>query len=137
MKPKDYYFHFTGEVRTPKKGEFYGYDDNRGIYEANSDFFPDRHTRLIYTRHEVDMPENITAIDIGGYTIPVGKTWTWIKLLNIPLIKPRPKVKKWKWVMDNGACVLTVAGLHTEDEVRKSYPNRKWYHRIDETEVEE
>jgi (2Fe-2S) ferredoxin len=131
MKPKDYYYHFTGEVRPPKKGEFYVRGDIGYPYRADMDMTEDGFIRYIYTRHEIEVPE-------GSYFAEIGFTG-YSNTVCIPLSpRPKPKVKKWKWVLGGKEYVPHITtGWYTEEEIKKQYPSAEWYHKIDETEVKE
>lgn len=54
----------------------------------------------------------------------------------------RQKVKKWQFVVptckgQTSDDVTSVTQHRTEDDVRREYPGRNWYHKITETEIEE
>ncbi len=134
MSRKDYYFHFTGEVRQPKKGEWYTRGDMESIQLANRYFTEDGITRYIYTCHEIDVPEIATELFITGN---VGYI---VHLRRISIERPKPKVKKWHFCFEDSnskdGWSATAGDPYTEKEMKEEYPNAKWYHKIDETMIE-
>ncbi len=129
---KDYYFHFTGEVRPPKKGEYCTSDYTKTPFMANFDFCPNGADYNIFTRHEIEVPVGSKCFQydfIGqcGHRICDTK--------QIPLCKP--KVKKWRWVIvDNNRKPHLVVELHSEEEAREYLSRYMVYHKIPETEIE-
>lgn len=128
---KDYYFHFTGEVRPPNKGERYISNDLGDIIIAEIDYLNDR---AIYTRHEVEVPEGTVS---AGMCFTGQHTFSQCPAAIIQFNKP--KVKKWIWCFsslnDHYICDISARPM-TESEVKAKYPNRQWYHKIDETMIE-
>jgi hypothetical protein len=50
-------------------------------------------------------------------------------------------VKKWFWLVEdksycNAGYYNANGVLRTEEEIKQTFPNAKWYHRIDETMIE-
>jgi hypothetical protein len=115
----------TGEVRQARAGEYYQLEDNTWTIPTSWTVgkYP------IGIAHEVEVPEGSIGINIQPYN----KVECWTT--NIPL--PRPKVKKWQWVV-----LESLKGTHlytmprTQDEIKERFPNAYWYHKISETEIE-
>lgn len=125
---KAYLFIETGEMKKPKDGEWYYDNNDHSITQSDRDFkFVDA---PILTRHEIEIPDGATEI---GYTFKTPLCGAKF----IPTPRPKKKVKKWRWVIatKKGKDVGTTTHM-TESELHRIYPNQKWYHRIDETEIE-
>ena len=83
---KAYLFIETGEVRSPKKGEWFK-DTNGGTYQSDGMYnliFP------ILTRHEIEIPEKFTEVKIiAGSLCDINAV---VRIIPIP--RPKKKVKK-------------------------------------------
>lgn len=128
-----YLFMPTGEIRPPKVNEWYMLDD--GAFNYWHDWYANNSPFPIFTRHEIEVPETTEFITVIPFNGPGDNT----KSTYIEIKKPKPKVKKWMWAISyiDTNNYNTTVGKFTEKEVTTHYPERKWYHKIDETMVGE
>jgi hypothetical protein len=126
-----YLFIETGEERKPKVDEYF----MNICGSAERCCQNDTGNRAILALHEIDIPD--VAKELKIITGSLCDLNTVVKI--IPIHRPKAKVKKWEWVVDKGVGRSYYAsGVHrTEEQIRYVFPNSKWYHRIDETEIEE
>lgn len=130
---KAYLFIETGEVRPPKDGEYYVLGKNMVIHSGQN-YSPDS---PILTRHEIEVPEGATFFQyqIGGN----GFSWSNGTMGYIPIPRPKKKVKKWRWYMDDWAHpggVHVSPSHHTEEDAKRIYEAHKFLCKIPETEIE-
>jgi len=125
---KCYLFVPTGERREVKNDEYYLADNNSIIHRVHQNFGL---VHPIVTLHEIEVPDNTPKLLVcrGGEDLcyyPIKE-----------IVIKKPKVKKWIWAYKSGydRTALTPYPM-TEQEV-KSYAPCPWYHKIDETEIEE
>lgn len=125
----------TGEDGVPKKGDWYFTPElNRYILATENWQWA---TRPIVTRHEIEVPDGAETVRVSTSSTPP-KLATW-SAHHFDLPKPKKKVKRWRWAFQSvpdGDTTVTYMRF-TEDEVRVNMPNCIFYHRIDETEIEE
>lgn len=129
---KCYLFVPTGETRAAHKGEWVNLlnnfsqinDGTLGVYS-------------IYHRHEIEVPDNTPKLLVcrGGEHL------CYYPIKEIVIKHFKPKVKKWIWVYApsyNNPTIGIITNNHlTEEEIKHLFPNRAWYHKIPETEIEE
>jgi hypothetical protein len=117
----------TGETRAPGKGE-YAFDNNRWI--GATDYWYGAYP--IGIAHEIEVPDTAHALSLHGQR----SVADYFYIKDIPLPRPKKKVKKWQWALPcrvGDGCFNT---FHmTEDEMKKTFIPI-WYHKIDETEIE-
>ena len=131
---KAYLFIETGEVRDPKDGELF-MTPSGGILRCKGDFGK----RSILTRHEIEIPEGLEGVSISGWGLDCGQCKKQVPCLaNIPIPRPKKKVKKWKWLACAPGGSPFISGSHySESEWRKEYaPIHEWSHSIPQTEIE-
>lgn len=120
-------FKETGEVRCPKKGEWF--KGTAGMIEAQSEFsiyYP------IYKRIEIEVPARAKEM------IP------YFKISNLETILDNsqkitfhhPKVKKWLWYRVMGGIELKTTSHHTEKEMVAECLYREYWHKLLESEIE-
>lgn len=114
----------TGETRCPKEGEWY-LSDNAHYYKARIAFDSEW---PIFTRHKIDVPTNAQRFH---YQFDEG-----FKSGMLSLPRPKVKVKRWRWVVNEFSSVFITEGHYTEDELRETLSEMEWYHKIPETEIE-
>jgi hypothetical protein len=116
----------TGETRCPKTLEWYA-NDRDEMKQADTVY---QKEWPILTLHEIEIPEGSHTLTLqakGSRQTPPS--------IHIPL--PRPKVKKWKFVVMGNVGMFITGRSYTISEVVEEYPGNKWYHKIDQTEVYE
>jgi len=125
---KDYYFHATGEVRTP--------NDNDWVLDEDGDFikgcYSIHRTYPIFTRHGVEVGGYKTSIQVYSKSC---KRLGAMFILEIPISPPKKKVKKWIW-----ECIgYTGVAWRTNKPYSEKEMEGTASHKIDETmrEVEE
>jgi hypothetical protein len=120
----------TGEIRQARAGEYYQLED--ATWTIPMSWTVGKYP--IGIAHEIEVPEKYARIRLyAGSTSSIYGDW----LQDIPL--PRPKVKKWQWVMKdetelNG--LLFTSGHYTDEEFLNDWHPQGWYHKIDETMIE-
>lgn len=135
---KAYLFIETGEVRGPKKGDWY---DNRCVADITRNApIKIQHTDYdfckgvdapIYACHEIEIPE-----DTKDAYIAFSKDWASLPPFHavvIPIPKPKKKVKKWRWWADLNGIRVETAQEKSEDEMVDA--GMQW-HKISSSEVE-
>lgn len=132
----DYYFADTGEVRCPKKDEWY-LSPSSSIKKATFDF--EREGFPIYVRHEIERVEGATEISIIANNVPTRQDIvTSVEMGKFDL--PRPKVRRWQFRFNGfkGVSVIT-EHHHTEEEMIAAHCSLecKTWEKIIETEVYE
>jgi hypothetical protein len=128
----DYYYADTGEIRKPKKDEWFKNSDEELII-CRHDNFP--FEREIYVRHEIEMPEGVVRAKIWVYDsheIPVK---------NVHIGLPRPKVKRWIWMYETtwfGRKVLMRTPIPLSEKELSDWVKtyRNGWHKVPNTEVE-
>jgi len=129
------YIEFIGnEDRRPKTGERFE-DDNGSIVVACYDH---EEIRRIVTSHEIEIPDG--AYEFHGHFHKIGDCLSRGGNICFP-IPCKKKVKKWFWLVEdksycNAGYYNANGVLRTEEEIKQTFPNAKWYHRIDETMIE-
>lgn len=94
--------------------------------------------------HEIEIPDFATTawLDYGwngriyhGACGEIVNRSEYAISIHIP--RPKKKIKKWRWVIavKKGKDIGTTQHM-TEEELHYYYPNQRWYHKIDETEIE-
>lgn len=81
--------------------------------------------------HEIEVPEGDNIVRITSLN---DKSTTGNWLGTIPL--PRPKVKRWQWVVEmraNQHGAFVPDGWQTEEEIKQQWPDRAYYHKVEET----
>ena len=127
------YLFIEGETRLAKQGEWYMTSRGEIYYVEGS---TTRGERNVLTRHEIEIPEKFTEIKIiAGSLCDLNAV---VRIFPIP--RPK-KVKKWFWLVEdksycNAGYYNANGVLRTEEEIKQTFPNAKWYHRIDETMIE-
>jgi hypothetical protein len=120
----------TGETRAPGKGE-YAFDNNRWI--GATDYWYGAYP--IGIAHEIEVPDTAHALSLHGQR----SVADYFYIKDIPLPRPKKKVKKWRWVIKEHPenIYLVSIGLYTEKEIYNAY--EEGYMVIDkiaETEIE-
>lgn len=119
-----------GETRVPNQGEYIKYGDNV-CYVGDCYLYPNYYPILI--KYTIEVPEQAEALYYRFFLPKTQITWRGCDQA-IP-IKPQKKVKKWLWVVEGST---VIHGPYTETEIKEKFQiERKWYHKIDETEIEE
>ena len=123
----------TGEVRRPKDREWYLGWLNQWVMNVQSYTMGDF---PIGVAHELEAPEGsyrmyCSFFDKAGTTTVQVPLW-------IDLPSPKKKVKKWNWCLPMSCPqeAFVPNGWYTEDTIKRLYPNREYYHKIPETEIE-
>jgi hypothetical protein len=131
----------TGEVRCPLEGEYY-YIISKIWRRAFCDFKEEKYP--IGTSYEVEVPDIATKLVIGykyppAYASNCDPEGLYNLARNIPLPHQKKKVKKWNWVLpciSSSKEAFVPAGYYTEEGIKQTYPNRGYYHKVMETEIE-
>jgi hypothetical protein len=100
----------TGEVR-PANTDEYAVADGQPFRVASG---PMVGSFAIVTRHEIEIPEGAKRIDIN---FP-GEDNQWIGLTRVLPI-PRPKVKKWQWLLRSENGSYTMSNNHDTEKKAK------------------
>lgn len=123
----------TGEVRSAKQGEWAGSDDG-GVWRALRDM--DRYHEPILTHHEIEVPDAAESFKYYFYCGEPQHGYT--RTCEIPIPRPKKKVKKWQWVaVDETRNPYVSIGFYTKDEFIAQYKIcNGWYHPVEETMIE-
>ena len=130
---KAYVFIETGELREPKDGEWFLNIGGQPV-RCNRDYG----TKVIVTRHEIDIPDRATLLKI----VPVKEEPCDINqvfnAIDVPAPRVKKKVKKWRWVVRNSATEnwFLTSSHYSEYEVKCKHLNCDIFKVIYETEVE-
>lgn len=122
----------TGEIRQLKLNDWY-FCDNMWFQWINNNMSVESHPIGIW--HQIEVPSNADAISISAIcSNPV----QYPQIAHFPIPRPKKKVKKWQWVL---SCIssqeaFVPAGYYTEEGIKQAYPNRGYYHKVMETEIE-
>lgn len=135
---KAYLFIETGEVRTPKTGEWY-YDNTRQIFQSRRDF--QLVAAPILTPHEIEIPDGATLFQ---YQTNKGELYHFYREEGIcsyghfPIPRPKRKVKKWRWVYQDASTgeVCITSEYHKIGGGLGNNVHAKWCRQIPETEIE-
>lgn len=130
---KLYIFQETGEFREIKKGEWY--QSMVGDFFAVSDR-DDSCKRKIFVMTEVEAFDNVDTIRI---TMDKGCVVPTYHVVNIPIVRPKQKIKKWQWVYKTfGSSKWLISGYYkTKDEViADTTANIDKIKKLEESEIE-
>ena len=121
------------EEGNPNKGEWVRELD-RWVYVSQPSCWTS-HNYAIGKAYEIDVPDSTREAIISFYGESGNRTHGDY-YIGFP--RPKKKVKKWNWVLPciSSPEAFVPAGYYTEEGIKQTYPNRGYYHKVIETEIE-
>jgi hypothetical protein len=119
----------TGEIRQARAGEYYQLED--ATWTIPMSWTVGKYP--IGIAHEIEVPEKYARIRLyAGSTTSIYGDW----LQDIPLPRPKVKVKKAWWLMFHPQFDTPCIHFGTEEIVKTAWPNMVSYYKVEETEIE-
>jgi hypothetical protein len=119
----------TGEIRQARAGEYYQLED--ATWTIPMSWTVGKYP--IGIGWEVEVPEKYAKIRLyAGSTTSIYGDW----LQDIPLPRPKVKVKKAWWLIFHPQFDTPCIHFGTEEVVKTAWPNMVSYYKVEETEIE-